>query len=196
MPLTENQRHFLACLALTKRRRKGTLIVLRPEGSGLCVKKQNQEEHEMKMFKKIMAVALAAVMMLAMMTACDGGTTREESAINALNQARVQYGYNELRHSEEADVYAQQSADAIAKYNSKNGSFSESALQDSLNQLRGTVAEGQTFKGMRIFWNLDSFSAENFKEESKRYIAQVEGSIVGVGSGSTQYSQFIVVVVY
>lgn len=150
----------------------------------------------MKMFKKIMAVALAAVMMLAMMTACDGGTTREESAINALNQARVQYGYNELRHSEEADFYAQQSADAIAKYNSKNGSFSESALQDSLNQLRDTVAEGQIFKGMRIFWNLDSFSAENFKEESKRYIAQVEGSIVGVGSGSTQYSQFIVVVVY
>ena len=150
----------------------------------------------MKMFKKIMAVALAAVMMLAMMTACDGGTTREESAINALNQARVRYGYNELRHSEEADVYAQQSADDIARYNSNNGSFNESAMQDSLNQLRGTVAEGQTFKGMRIFWNQNTFYPETFEEESKRYIAQVEGTIVGVGSGSTQYSQFVVIVVY
>lgn len=66
----------------------------------------------MKMFKKIMAAALAAVMVLAMLTACTGaGSGNEEQVLNALNQTRTQnYGLNALTRSEEADANAQNAA--------------------------------------------------------------------------------------
>ena len=150
----------------------------------------------MKNFKKLTAVVLAAVLTIAMLTACTGGTSREDRAINALNQARSQYGQSELRHSEEADYYAQQLADDVARYNSKNGSFNEGSMQESLNALAATMAEGQTFKAVRIFWNPDSLSVSDYTEQKNLYIVYTDASIVGVGTGSTQYSQFVVVVTY
>ena len=64
----------------------------------------------MKMFKKIMAAALAAVIVLAMLTACTGaGSGNEEQVLNALNQTRTQnYGLNALTRSEEADARSEE----------------------------------------------------------------------------------------
>ena len=70
----------------------------------------------MKMFKKIMAVALAAVMMLAMMTAC-GGTDPEAHVLEVLNQLRTEtYSQSALTRSSEADTNAQNAGAVLKNY--------------------------------------------------------------------------------
>ena len=59
------------------------------------VKKQNQEEHKMKMFKKIMAVALAAVMMLAMVGCSESSPAAKltkQDIVRFLNDAMISQG--------------------------------------------------------------------------------------------------------
>lgn len=116
----------------------------------------------MKMFKKIMAAALAAVMVLAMLTACTGaGSGNEEQVLNALNQTRTQnYGLNALTRSEEADANAQNAAAVLKNY--YEGSATKDELWNSTMQMQQTLAEGCTYKGQMIFRDPDSVTKESF----------------------------------
>ena len=75
--------------------RGGKLSSSKPEGFSLGVKKQNQEEYKMKMFKKIMAVALAAVMMLAMVGCSESSPAAKltkQDIVRFLNDAMISQG--------------------------------------------------------------------------------------------------------
>ena len=96
----------------------------------------------MKMFKKIMAAALAAVMVLAMLTACTGaGSGNEEQVLNALNQTRTQnYGLNALTRSEEADANAQHLMTFLQRYYDGSSGLGDAALNQEVDHMMQTMA--------------------------------------------------------
>ena len=137
----------------------------------------------MKMFKKIMAAALAAVMVLAMLTACTGaGSGNEEQVLNALNQTRTQnYGLNALTRSEEADANAQNAAAVLKNY--YEGSATKDELWNSTMQMQQTLAEGCTYKGQMIFRDPDSVTKESF-DNYKSTVSRIDSQYVGAATFS------------
>ena len=135
----------------------------------------------MKMFKKIMAAALAAVMVLAMLTACTGaGSGNEEQVLNALNQTRTQnYGLNALTRSEEADANAQNAAAVLKNY--YEGSATKDELWNSTMQMQQTLAEGCTYKGQMIFRDPDSVTKESF-DNYKSTVSRIDSPYVGAAT--------------
>lgn len=149
----------------------------------------------MKMFKKIMAAALAAVMVLAMLTACTGaGSGNEEQVLNALNQTRTQnYGLNALTRSEEADANAQNAAAVLKNY--YEGSATKDELWNSTMQMQQTLAEGCTYKGQMIFRDPDSVTKESF-DNYKSTVSRIDSQNVGAATFSACGWTYTIVVVY
>lgn len=149
----------------------------------------------MKMFKKIMAAALAAVMVLAMLTACTGaGSGNEEQVLNALNQTRTQnYGLNALTRSEEADANAQNAAAVLKNY--YEGSATKDELWNSTMQMQQTLAEGCTYKGQVIFRDPDSVTKESF-DNYKSTVSRIDSQYVGAATFSACGWTYTIVVVY
>lgn len=149
----------------------------------------------MKMFKKIMAAALAAVMVLAMLTACTGaGSGNEEQVLNALNQTRTQnYGLNALTRSEEADANAQNAAAVLKNY--YEGSATKDELWNSTMQMQQTLAEGCTYKGQMIFRDPDSVTKESF-DNYKSTVSRIASQYVGAATFSACGWTYTIVVVY
>ena len=149
----------------------------------------------MKMFKKIMAAALAAVMVLAMLTACTGaGSGNEEQVPNALNQTRTQnYGLNALTRSEEADANAQNAAAVLKNY--YEGSATKDELWNSTMQMQQTLAEGCTYKGQMIFRDPDSVTKESF-DNYKSTVSRIDSQYVGAATFSACGWTYTIVVVY
>ena len=149
----------------------------------------------MKMFKKIMAAALAAVMVLAMLTACTGaGSGNEEQVLNALNQTRTQnYGLNALTRSEEADANAQNAAAVLKNY--YEGSATKDELWNSTMQMQQTLAEGCTYKGQMIFRGPDSVTKESF-DNYKSTVSRIDSQYVGAATFSACGWTYTIVVVY
>ena len=149
----------------------------------------------MKMFKKIMAAALAAVMVLAMLTACTGaGSGNEEQVLNALNQTRTQnYGLNALTRSEEADANAQNAAAVLKNY--YEGSATKDELWNSTMQMQQTLAEGCTYKGQMIFRDPDSVTKESF-DNYKSTVSRIDSQYVGAATYSACGWTYTIVVVY
>ena len=149
----------------------------------------------MKMFKKIMAAALAAVMVLAMLTACTGaGSGNEEQVLNALNQTRTQnYGLNALTRSEEADANAQNAAAVLKNY--YEGSATKDELWNSTMQMQQTLAEGCTYKGQMIFRDPDSVTKESF-DNYKSTVGRIDSQYVGAATYSACGWTYTIVVVY
>ena len=149
----------------------------------------------MKMFKKIMAAALAAVMVLAMLTACTGaGSSNEEQVLNALNQPRTQnYGLNALTRSEEADANAQNAAAVLKNY--YEGSATKDELWNSTMQMQQTLAEGCTYKGQMIFRDPDSVTKESF-DNYKSTVSRIDSQYVGAATFSACGWTYTIVVVY
>ena len=149
----------------------------------------------MKMFKKIMAAALAAVMVLAMLTACTGaGSGNEEQVLNALNQTRTQnYGLNALTSSEEADANAQNAAAVLKNY--YEGSATKDELWNSTMQMQQTLAEGCTYKGQMIFRDPDSVTKESF-DNYKSTVSRIDSQYVGAATFSACGWTYTIVVVY
>lgn len=149
----------------------------------------------MKMFKKIMAAALAAVMVLAMLTACTGaGSGNEEQVLNALNQTRTQnYGLNALTRSEEADANAQNAAAVLKNY--YEGSATKDELWNSTMQMQQTLAEGCTYKGQMIFRDPDSVTKESF-DNYKSTVSRIDRQYVGAATFSACGWTYTIVVVY
>ena len=149
----------------------------------------------MKMFKKIMAAARAAVMVLAMLTACTGaGSGNEEQVLNALNQTRTQnYGLNALTRSEEADANAQNAAAVLKNY--YEGSATKDELWNSTMQMQQTLAEGCTYKGQMIFRDPDSVTKESF-DNYKSTVSRIDSQYVGAATFSACGWTYTIVVVY
>ena len=149
----------------------------------------------MKMFKKIMAAALAAVMVLAMLTACTGaGSGNEEQVLNALNQTRTQnYGLNALTRNEEADANAQNAAAVLKNY--YEGSATKDELWNSTMQMQQTLAEGCTYKGQMIFRDPDSVTKESF-DNYKSTVSRIDSQYVGAATFSACGWTYTIVVVY
>ena len=147
----------------------------------------------MKMFKKIMAVALAAVMMLAMMTAC-GGTDPEAHVLEVLNQLRTEtYSQSALTRSSEADTSAQNAAAVLKNY--YEGSATKDELWDSTMQMQQTLAEGCTYKGQMIFRDPDSVTKESF-DNYQSTVSRIDSQYVGAATFSACGWTYTIVVVY
>ena len=147
----------------------------------------------MKMFKKIMAVALAAVMMLAMMTAC-GGTDPEAHVLEVLNQLRTEtYSQSALTRSSEADTSAQNAAAVLKNY--YEGSATKEELWNSTMQMQQTLAEGCTYKGQMIFRDPDSVTKESF-DNYKSTVSRSDSQYVGAATFSACGWTYTIVVVY
>ena len=147
----------------------------------------------MKMFKKIMAVALAAVMMLAMMTAC-GGTDPEAHVLEVLNQLRTEtYSQSALTRSSEADTNAQNAAAVLKNY--YEGSATKEELWNSTMQMQQTLAEGCTYKGQMIFRDPNSVTKESF-DNYKSTVSKSDSQYVGAATFSACGWTYTIVVVY
>ena len=145
----------------------------------------------MKMFKKIMAVALAAVMMLAMMTACQS-VEPEENVLNALNQARTEnYGKNALVRDSEADMYAQDLAGVIAQY--YNDQITQDALSQKLHEMTGTSVQGYPYNELYITGEASSVKAFDMVDER---ITKAEGHFAGIASFTAKGYSYTIVISY
>lgn len=147
----------------------------------------------MKMFKKIMAAALAAVMVLAMLTAC-GGTDPEAHVLEVLNQLRTEtYNQSALTRSSEADTNAQNAAAVLKNY--YEGSATKDELWNSTMQMQQTLAEGCTYKGQMIFRDPNSVTEESF-DNYKSTVSRSESQYVGAATFSACGWTYTIVVVY
>ena len=147
----------------------------------------------MKMFKKIMAAALAAVMVLAMLTAC-GGTDPEAHVLEVLNQLRTEtYNQSALTRSSEADTIAQNAAAVLKNY--YEGSATKDELWDSTMQMQQTLAEGCTYKGQIIFRDPNSVTKESF-DNYKSTVSRSDSQYVGAATFSACGWTYTIVVVY
>lgn len=147
----------------------------------------------MKMFKKIMAAALAAVMVLAMLTAC-GGTDPEAHVLEVLNQLRTEtYSQSALTRSSEADTNAQNAAAVLKNY--YEGSATKDELWDSTMQMQQTLAEGCTYKGQIIFRDPNSVTKESF-DNYKSTVSRSDSQYVGAATFSACGWTYTIVVVY
>lgn len=147
----------------------------------------------MKMFKKIMAAALAAVMVLAMLTAC-GGTDPEAHVLEVLNQLRTEtYNQSALTRSSEADTNAQNAAAVLKNY--YEGSATKDELWNSTMQMQQTLAEGCTYKGQMIFRDPDSVTKESF-DNYKSTVSRIDSQYVGAATFSACGWTYTIIVVY
>lgn len=147
----------------------------------------------MKLFKKIMAAALAAVMVLAMLTAC-GGTDPEAHVLEVLNQLRTEtYNQSALTRSSEADTNAQNAAAVLKNY--YEGSATKDELWNSTMQMQQTLAEGCTYKGQMIFRDPDSVTKESF-DNYKSTVSRIDSQYVGAATFSACGWTYTIVVVY
>ena len=147
----------------------------------------------MKMFKKIMAAALAAVMVLAMLTAC-GGTDPEAHVLEVLNQLRTEtYNQSALTRSSEADTNAQNAAAVLKNY--YEGSATQEELWNSTLLMQQTMAEGCTYKGQMIFRDPDSVTKESF-DNYKSTVSRSDSQYVGAATFSACGWTYTIVVVY
>lgn len=147
----------------------------------------------MKMFKKIMAAALAAVMVLAMLTAC-GGTDPEAHVLEVLNQLRTEtYSQSALTRSSEADTNAQNAAAVLKNY--YEGSATKDELWDNTMQMQQTLAEGCTYKGQMIFRDPNSVTKESF-DNYKSTVSRSDSQYVGAATFSACGWTYTIIVVY
>ena len=152
----------------------------------------------MKCIKKLVALTLAAVLVLAMLTAC-GGTDPEAHVLEAhvlevLNQLRTEtYNQSALTRSSEADTNAQNAAAVLKNY--YEGSATKDELWNSTMQMQQTLAEGCTYKGQMIFRDPDSVTKESF-DNHKSTVSRIDSQYVGAATFSACGWTYTIVVVY
>ena len=152
----------------------------------------------MKCIKKLVALTLAAVLVLAMLTAC-GGTDPEAHVLEVhvlevLNQLRTEtYNQSALTRSSEADTNAQNAAAVLKNY--YEGSATKDELWNSTMQMQQTLAEGCTYKGQMIFRDPDSVTKESF-DTYKSTVSRIDSQYVGAATFSACGWTYTIVVVY
>ena len=152
----------------------------------------------MKCIKKLVALTLAAVLVLAMLTAC-GGTDPEAHVLEVhvlevLNQLRTEtYNQSALTRSSEADTNAQNAAAVLKNY--YEGSATKDELWNSTMQMQQTLAEGCTYKGQMIFRDPDSVSSDSFDNYIST-VSRIDSQYVGAATFSACGGTYTIVVVY
>ena len=152
----------------------------------------------MKCIKKLVALTLAAVLVLAMLTAC-GGTAPEAHVLEVhvlevLRQLRTEtYNQSALTRSSEADTNAQNAAAVLKNY--YEGSATKDELWNSTMQMQQTLAEGCTYKGQMIFRDPDSVTKESF-DNYKSTVSRIDSQYVGAATFSACGWTYTIVVVY
>ena len=152
----------------------------------------------MKCIKKLVALTLAAVLVLAMLTAC-GGTDPEAHVLEVhvlevLNQLRTEtYNQSALTRSSEAGTNAQNAAAVLKNY--YEGSATKDELWNSTMQMQQTLAEGCTYKGQMIFRDPDSVTKESF-DNYKSTVSRIDSQYVGAATFSACGWTYTIVVVY
>lgn len=152
----------------------------------------------MKCIKKLVALTLAAVLVLAMLTAC-GGTDPEAHVLEVhvlevLNQLRTEtYNQSALTRSSEADTNAQNAAAVLKNY--YEGCATKDELWNSTMQMQQTLAEGCTYKGQMIFRDPDSVTKESF-DNYKSTVSRIDSQYVGAATFSACGWTYTIVVVY
>ena len=152
----------------------------------------------MTCIKKLVALTLAAVLVLAMLTAC-GGTDPEAHVLEVhvlevLNQLRTEtYNQSALTRSSEADTNAQNAAAVLKNY--YEGSATKDELWNSTMQMQQTLAEGCTYKGQMIFRDPDSVTKESF-DNYKSTVSRIDSQYVGAATFSACGWTYTIVVVY
>lgn len=152
----------------------------------------------MKCIKKLVALTLAAVLALTMLTAC-GGTDPEAHVLEVhvlevLNQLRTEtYNQSALTRSSEADTNAQNAAAVLKNY--YEGSATKDELWNSTMQMQQTLAEGCTYKGQMIFRDPDSVTKESF-DNYKSTVSRIDSQYVGAATFSACGWTYTIVVVY
>ena len=152
----------------------------------------------MKCIKKLVALTLAAVLVLAMLTAC-GGTDPEAHVLEVhvlevLNQLRTEtYNQSALTRSSEADTNAQNAAAGLKNY--YEGSATKDELWNSTMQMQQKLAEGCTYKGQMIFRDPDSVTKESF-DNYKSTVSRIDSQYVGAATFSACGWTYTIVVVY
>ena len=152
----------------------------------------------MKCIKKLVALTLAAVLALTMLTAC-GGTDPEAHVLEVhvlevLNQLRTEtYNQSALTRSSEADTNAQNAAAVLKNY--YEGSAAKDELWNSTMQMQQTLAEGCTYKGQMIFRDPDSVTKESF-DNYKSTVSRIDSQYVGAATFSACGWTYTIVVVY
>ena len=152
----------------------------------------------MKCIKKLVALTLAAVLVLAMLTACGGADPEahvlEVHVLEVLNQLRTEtYNQSALTRSSEADTNAQNAAAVLKNY--YEGSATKDELWNSTMQMQQTLAEGCTYKGQMIFRDPDSVTKESF-DNYKSTVSRIDSQYVGAATFSACGWTYTIVVVY
>lgn len=111
----------------------------------------------MKKFKRLLAAALAAVMLLVLMTGCmdsESGAyndpVAEAQVLAYLNQARADYyGLGALTHNTDADAYARKTASLLKREVEKSmqsRSYSENDLGTWAVEMTTSTVDGKPYK--------------------------------------------------
>lgn len=133
----------------------------------------------MKMFKKIMAVALTAVMAVSMLTGC--------AVTDAMKKTNVLKAMGDV-----ATAACEQSGSTVTKVkfeeksnlNTKVNSLVKNAKAEDVAALDGTVSEGK-YLVATVKVKSDTLSVSNFKD---LYAHELLGSLMEAGNPAVEYS--------
>lgn len=119
----------------------------------------------MKKFKRLIAVILSAVLVLTMLTACDGtGSSTQDKVLAALNEARAQHGVGAVTMSEEANSIAKNTATELERL-IYSGNYAQDVDKLAV-QLVSSSAEGKGYKDFTLIEDADAVTAARFINES------------------------------
>lgn len=147
----------------------------------------------MKRFRRLAAVAVAAALILTMLTACTGGMSPEDRALEALNNVRTQtYGVGALTRNSEADAYAQQTVDFMETM--LRTEDAGTVLATWAMNLAYSSVNGRGYKTSMFLYKPDEVTEEKFFEQE---VAKTPDAVyVGMASGSLLKLKFMIITIY
>lgn len=151
----------------------------------------------MKMFKRFAAAMLAAVMVLIMLTACDGVASTQDKVLANLNEARAQNGVAALEWSEEANAHARNYAREYEKLVStalNNSGHLDSELDRMVTELVYSTADGKNYKTMMFLEDPDMATVMDLVDE--KVAKEADATVVGMASYNLYNQKTMVIIVY
>lgn len=151
----------------------------------------------MKMFKRVAAAVLAAVMAMVVLTACSSISPTQEKVRNELNEARAQNGVAALEWSEEANAHARDFANEYQKLVEASISGSgrlDSELDRVVGNLVLTTADGKSFKTMCYLDDPDFSAVSDLLGE--RVAQDGSATVVGMAQVNIYNTKTMIILVY
>ena len=151
----------------------------------------------MKMFKRMAAAVLAAVMAMVVLTACSGISPTQEKVRNELNEARAQNGVAALEWSEEANAHARDFANEYQKLMSSalsGSSHFETELDRVVWNLIQTTADGKSYKTMCYLDDPDFATMSDLLDE--RVAQDGSATVVGMAQVNIYNTKTMIIIAY